>query len=154
MGKALDLVAIERLWHASQVGATPSWSSSLRPERPMAVAAGQVERGPGSEEPLEELWHWLAASERLARGLSFAEHHAVAGLASRLEKEADLTRRGAWGTGDGDLQPFGVARKGRMSTGKLVAQAATVGPVRSKAVEDTRPSDFKSFKVTSGPRNS
>lgn len=47
----------------------------------------EVERGPSSEDPLDEVWHWLAASERLARSLSFAEHFSVAGLASRLESE-------------------------------------------------------------------
>ena len=47
----------------------------------------EVERGPTSEDPLDEVWHWLAASERLARSLSFAEHFSVAGVASRLENE-------------------------------------------------------------------
>lgn len=47
----------------------------------------EVERGPSSEDPLDEVWHWLAASERLARSLSFAEHFSVAGLALRLESE-------------------------------------------------------------------
>lgn len=47
----------------------------------------EVERGPSSEDPLDEVWHWLAASKRLARSLSFAEHFSVAGLASRLESE-------------------------------------------------------------------
>lgn len=47
----------------------------------------EVERGPSSEDPLDEVWHWLAASERLARSLSFVEHFSVAGLASRLESE-------------------------------------------------------------------
>lgn len=71
-----------------------------------------MERGPTSEDPLEELWHWLAASERLARGLSFAEHFSVAGLASRLEDEADLTRRVRvrTGRGRGRLAAATVAR--------------------------------------------
>ncbi|CAK9104379.1 unnamed protein product [Durusdinium trenchii] len=52
----------------------------------------EVERGPNTEDPLEEVWHWLAASERLARALSFAEHFSVAGLASRLDREPEAER--------------------------------------------------------------
>eukprot|EP00930_Biecheleria_cincta_P041574 TRINITY_DN2851_c0_g5_i1.p1 TRINITY_DN2851_c0_g5~~TRINITY_DN2851_c0_g5_i1.p1 ORF type:complete len:736 (-),score=181.23 TRINITY_DN2851_c0_g5_i1:26-2206(-) len=49
----------------------------------------EVARGPSSEIPVEEVWHWLAASERLTRCLSFAEHFSVEGLAARLETLGD-----------------------------------------------------------------
>lgn len=40
-----------------------------------------------SDEPVEEVWHWLVANERLTRSLAFAEHPAVTELSRRLLAE-------------------------------------------------------------------
>lgn len=48
-----------------------------------------VQRGSGPEAPpVEEVWHWLAGNERLARCLSFCEHAAVARVAHGFEADA------------------------------------------------------------------
>ncbi|OLP83160.1 hypothetical protein AK812_SmicGene36122 [Symbiodinium microadriaticum] len=53
-------------------------------------------------ELVAEVWHWLAASERLARVLSFADHFSVAGLAARLETQQEAAGEAAERTRDFD----------------------------------------------------
>lgn len=50
----------------------------------------EVNRGPGAEaSPLEEVWHWLAANDRLTRSLSFADQARVADLVASIGQGED-----------------------------------------------------------------
>jgi len=54
----------------------------------MLELVSETMRGSGAEAPpVEEVWHWLAASERLMRCLAFAEHRAVAELLRRAAED-------------------------------------------------------------------
>ncbi|CAJ1341026.1 unnamed protein product, partial [Effrenium voratum] len=107
--------------------AVSGWSDA------MLELVAEVARGPMSEAPVEEVWHWLAGAERLARGLSFAEHFSVQGLVARLEAahtvELERHAGGGWQAVSKDSQQF---------------------VPRTKALADTRPSDFRSFKQIPG----
>jgi len=65
---------------SSQVKALRHWCDAL-----LEQIAG-VSRGPNTDAPVEEVWHWLAASERLTRSASFVEHSAVADLLARVSE--------------------------------------------------------------------
>ncbi|CAE7193302.1 unnamed protein product [Symbiodinium sp. CCMP2592] len=74
---------------SSASGVLSGWSDSI------LELVAEVARGPTAEAPVEEVWHWLAASERLARALSFADHFSVAGLAARLETQQEAAGEAA-----------------------------------------------------------
>jgi len=50
---------------------------------------GEVHRGSAADAPVEEVWHWMAASERLTRCVAFADHGSVAGLFKAAEESED-----------------------------------------------------------------
>eukprot|EP00927_Polykrikos_kofoidii_P026555 TRINITY_DN23618_c0_g1_i1.p1 TRINITY_DN23618_c0_g1~~TRINITY_DN23618_c0_g1_i1.p1 ORF type:complete len:676 (-),score=106.83 TRINITY_DN23618_c0_g1_i1:59-2086(-) len=79
-GEAGDAVGVHSSKAAWRGGAVVRrWSDALK------EITEAVHRGSSSEAPAEEVWHWLAGSERLTRCLAFAEHAAMVELTGVLE---------------------------------------------------------------------